>query len=257
MVIDSNKGAVVTVNRLDKPQQNAGEKKEASPEQPPTQLDKLLDSKAFGELVGKSLKKGDTLTISIDGKPTLEIKRESPDFYANFKAKAADAINTTSEVVSDVVNQDPAFAFRESAMAVKPQVLSAVPDAIKTVAENGFLPAVRVVAAALDIKRAVDTFKSKNASKIDKVVDMGHVVTDFIGVAGVIAMFAIPAAAGIAIGLTATGLMGDIGAYGYHVMKYFKEKGLQLPPGTIYNKPPAPQQPSGSTTVSKPAASNP
>ncbi|MBM3464288.1 MAG: hypothetical protein FJX76_19505 [Armatimonadetes bacterium] len=214
----------------------------------PTQVERLLDSSTVAQLVGKQMKGGETITISADGKTVLEIKKDSVSAFQNFKVFAGDVFSATSAEVSNIVGQDPAFAFKESALAVKDQVFRGVPTEFQTVAEQGFLPMIRVVALALDGKKAMDTFKNPDSSRVDKFVDGAHLATDIAGLGGAIA-FAIPSVGtSVATALTVVGLVGDIAAYGYHVMKYFHDRGMPNPDEGRLNKQqqqpaPAPQQP--------------
>lgn len=201
----------------------------------PTQVERLLDSTTVAQLVGSKLKSGETVSISSNGQEVLQIKKDSVSTYDKVKTFASDVFHVTSAEVSNIVAQDPAFAFKESALAVKSQVFNGVPTELAGVAEQAFLPMVRVVALALDTKKAMDTWKNKEASKVDKFVDGSHLVTDIAGLGGAVCS-AIPAVgATVGTALTVAGLVGDIAAYGYHVMKYFMDRGM-VPPDP--NSPP-------------------
>lgn len=195
----------------------------------PTVAERLLDSNTVAQLVGSKMKAGDTVTISAGGETVLEIKKDSVSALDKFKSLATDTLKAASYEVSNIIAQDPAFAFKTSALGVREQVMQGVPAELQGYAEKGFLPMIRVVALALDTKKSVATFKSSEASALDKFVDGGHVVTDIAGLGGAVAA-AIPAiGTGVATALTVTGLMGDVAAYGYHVMKYFADRGA-VPP---------------------------
>ncbi len=219
---------------------------------------RLLDSHAVAQLVGSSnMKSGDSITISTDGKPVLVIKKEGVSGYDHFKHFASDAIRSASVEISNVIGQDPAFAFKEAALAVKAQVFSGVPQDVRAFASQGFLPMIRVVALGLDGKKAVDTFKSPNSTLLDKFVDGTHVLTDVAGLAGAVGGVFPIIGAPIAMGLSVAGLMGDVGAYGYHVMKYFRDRGLPVPPPdpTQSTDPAQPSDPTQPTTPSVPPSS--
>lgn len=203
----------------------------------PTQVERMLDSSTIANLVGKQMKSGETVTIKSDGQTVLEIHKDGVSVYDNIKRFAGDTFHASSAEVSNIVGQDPAFAFKESALAVKGQVFSGIPQEFQDLAEKGFLPMIRVVALALDGRKAVDTFKNHDATKIDKLVDGGHLLTDVAGLGGAVA-FAIPAVgAQVATYLTVAGLVGDVAAYGYHVMKYFHDRGLPTPDPNGLRKP--------------------
>lgn len=195
----------------------------------PSVAERLLDSNTVAQLVGSKMKAGETVTINAGGETVLEIKKDSVSALDKFKSFAADTIKAASYEVSNIVAQDPAFAFKTSALGVRDQVMQGVPADLQGFAEKGFLPMIRVVALALDTKKAIATFKNSDANRLDKFVDGGHVVTDIMGLGGAVA-YAIPSiGAGVATALTVTGLMGDVAAYGYHVMKYFADRGA-VPP---------------------------
>ena len=212
--------------------------------------ERVLNSAAIAHLVGSSLKGGDRIEIKSGDSVVLEIRKDHVSAYDNFKRFASDGLKTTAAEVSNIVAQDPAFAFKESALGVKDQVFSGIPEQFKTAAEKGFLPMIRVVALALDGKKAYATFKSGDASPLDKFVDGGHLLTDVAGLGGAVCM-ALPAVSPqVATALTVAGLVGDIGAYGYHVMKYFQDRGMAIP-----QDPPqaaGPKQPSQPGTPNTP-----
>jgi hypothetical protein len=203
---------------------------------PAVQIDRLLNSNAVSSLVGQNLKNGDTIQISQGDQVVLEVRKEGVSSYQRFKSFAADTIQAGAAEVSNIVAQDPAFAFKESALGVKDQVFNGIPENLKGMAEKGFLPMIRVVALALDGKKAYDTWHIQG-SPMEKFVDTGHVATDIAGLGGAVCL-ALPAInPTIGTVLSVVGLVGDVGAYGYHVMKYFQDRGMTPPdPGP----PPAP-----------------
>ena len=195
----------------------------------PSVAERLLDSNTVAQLVGSKMKAGESVTINANGQTVLEIKKDSVSTYDKFKTFASDTFHAAAYQVSDIVAQDPAFAFKESALGVKSQVMNGIPQDLQDFAEKGFLPMIRVVALALDTKKAIDTFKNPSANHIDKFVDGAHLVTDVAGLGGAVA-YAIPSVgASVATALTVAGLMGDVAAYGYHVMKYFADRGMAPP----------------------------
>lgn len=192
----------------------------------PEPFERFLDSDAIAAVVSGGMKNGETVTIKSEGQVVLEIKKEGLTRLDRFAAFTTDTIKATAAEVSNVVQQDPSFAFKEAALLVKDQVYSGVPSEFTGIAEQAFLPMIRVVAIALDVKKAIDTYKSEKATRTDRLIDGGHLLTDVAGLAGAVS-FAIPGVSGaVRVGLTAAGLVGDVAAYGYHVMKYFRERGL-------------------------------
>ena len=192
----------------------------------PTAADHILDSSTITALIGSGLKSGETVTISSNGETVLQIRKEGVSTFEHMKVIASDAFKVTASEVSNIVAQDPAFAFKESALAVKDQVFRGVPTEFSGVAEQAFLPMVRVVAIALDTKKAVATWKHEASTKIDKFVDSAHLVTDVAGLGGAVGQVIPGVGTSVATALTVAGLVGDIAAYGYHVMKYFLERGV-------------------------------
>lgn len=199
-------------------------------------VERVLNSTAISNMVGSNLKGGDKIQITSGNEVVLEIKKDSVSTFQRVKDFAVDGVKATAAEVSNIVAQDPAFAFKESALGVKDQVFNGIPEQFKTAAEKGFLPMIRVVALALDGKKAYDTFKNVNSTHLDKFVDGAHLATDIAGLGGAVCM-ALPAVSPqIGTALTVAGLVGDIGAYGYHVMKYFHDRGMPVPT----DPPPAP-----------------
>jgi hypothetical protein len=73
----------------------------------------------------------------------------------------------------------------------------------------------RGIQTVLDIKQAISTFKDPQSTTLDKIVDVAHVVTDIVGIAGMFTP-AFPI-------LTAISYLGDLGAVGYHLMSVFEQ----------------------------------
>lgn len=195
-------------------------------------LDRLLNTSAVNQILSEGIKTGDTVTIRGNQGELVTISKKGPSTFDTVKKAASDLVHATAAEASNIVAQDPAFAFKTAAFAVQGQVFAGVPSEFVSVAGQAFVPMVRVVSIALDLKKATDTWKSERASRLDKTVVGGHLVTDIAGIGGAVAM-AVPAI-GPAVGmaLSAVGLLGDIASYGYHVMKYFKDRPTQNePPG--------------------------
>lgn len=189
-------------------------------------VDRVIDSATVAALVSGDLKGGQTVSIKSNGQVVLEIKKEEPSALDRFKSFAGDALHATAAEASNIVAQDPSFAFKEAALLVKTQVYSGVDGGLTGLADQAFLPMIRVVSIALDVVKASQTWKKEHASKVDRAVDGSHLITDVLGLGGAVA-FAIPGLGrGIATALTVAGVVGDVASYGYHVMKYFRERGL-------------------------------
>lgn len=194
--------------------------------------DRLLNSAAVQHVLADGIKTGDTVTIRGTEGEIVSVSKKGPSTFDTVKKAASDLVHATAAEASNIVAQDPAFAFKTAAFAVQSQVFAGVPSEFTAVAGQAFVPMVRVISIALDLKKATDTWKNEQASRLDKTVVGGHLVTDIAGIGGAVAM-AVPAI-GPAVGmaLSAVGLVGDIASYGYHVMKYFKDRPTQSePPG--------------------------
>lgn len=221
----------------------------STPPDDPTQaiVDKIITSQAFSDSVMGKMSHGSEVTIEVGDKQVIRIKSDGPGLMERFAVGTKAVVGSAASEVSGVVKSDPAFAFKEAALGVKSQVYTGLPSEIQKAADVGFLPMLRVVTLALDFKKFMDTRKNPESSKMDKVVDGGHLVTDVAGVAGAVA-FSVPALGPLAVPLTVVGLTGDVAAFTYHILDYIKERGAayaeskkqkeEQPPA-----PPAPQQP--------------
>lgn len=188
-------------------------------------LENLTSSPEFTKKVLGKMNKGDTVTITVNGDQVLQIKNEGPGIAQRFIKSTQLFITAAAEEAANLVKADPAFAFKESALGVKTQVYSGLPPEAADFAEKAFLPMLRVAALVLDSKKAMDTWKNKDADQVTKIIDTAHVVTDVVGVVGALGDKLIPALGPYSGTLTAIGLAGDIAAYSYHVLQYLRERG--------------------------------
>jgi hypothetical protein len=206
-------------------------------------LKEVLDSSGLQAVLSKQLNTGDSVAISLGDKQVVTIKRVGVSRLQRLREFGAMAADNAS----DVIKQDPAFAFKTSAMLAKEQVLAGLPANIAPICEQGFLPLLRVVSVVLDGKRLKETMRSTRANGNDKVISIAHVGTDVLGLAGA-GMSLLPSlpAALITVGgiLTAAGILGDIGAFGYNIMRYFENKGVPIPDPTNPTPTPPPADPS-------------
>lgn len=205
--------------------------------------DRVLNSAAVQKILSDGVKKGDTVTILGNEGEIVTVSKSGPSTFDNLKKTAGDLARATATEASNVIAQDPAFAFKTAAFAVQSQVFAGVPSQFTAVAGQAFVPMVRVVSIALDLKKANDTWKSERASGLDKCVVGGHLVTDIVGIGGAIAK-AVPALGpAVSMVLSAVGLVGDIASYGYHVVKYFQDRPKHSePPALQAAKEAQPQQ---------------
>ncbi len=213
-------------------------------------LENLTSSPEFTKKVLNKMGSGDQVTITVNGEQVLQIKNESPGIMSRFIKGSQMFITAAAEEAANLVKADPAFAFKEAALGVKTQVYSGLPDSASQFAENAFLPMLRITALVLDSKKAVDTWKNKDADRATKIIDTAHVVTDVIGVVGALGDKFIPALASVAPTMTAIGLAGDIAAYSYHVLQYLRERGqVNMQTDQQNAPPPPPQAPPAASTA--------
>lgn len=134
------------------------------------------------------------------------------------------AISARREVAA-IVEQDPAFAFREAARLLRDRVVTDLPDAVADKALEVYAPAVRLGTFVLDMGKARRTLEDPSSNATDRVVDVSHVITDAVGVAGFVVL-AVPAGAtGVGTTLAAVAVAGDLVAYGYHLLRYIQRRG--------------------------------
>ncbi len=184
-------------------------------------------------MAGKIGGNGSELTITVDGEQVLKVSKQGPSLAERTIRGGQLFISAAAEEASKLVQADPAFAFKESALGVKTQVYAGLPREVQNVADKAFLPMLRVVALLLDANKLRGTLANKDAPLTDKIVDGVHVATDMVGLVGALGDKLVPALAGVAPTFTAIGLAGDIAAYSYHVLSYLKERGqVQAVPPT-------------------------
>lgn len=211
-------------------------------------VDRLVASEAFNNnLIGK-MGRGNEVTIEIGDREVIRIKSDGPGALERFAVGTRAAVGAFASEASGLVKSDPAFAFKETALGVKSQVYSGLPSDIQKAADIGFLPMLRVVTMALDFKKFMDTRKNPEATKMDKAVDGGHLVTDAIGLAGAVAM-SVPGLGALATPLTIVGLTGDVAAFTYHILDYVKQRGAEY----LASRKEAQQQPPAPTPTPTPA----
>ena len=196
-----------------------------------SEADSLLNSATVKGMLNSGLNPGETVTIHDGrGETLLQIHRQGTDRFDAIGNAAKDLFHSAAAGISNIVAQDPSFAFKEAALAVQTQVFAGMPGNLTAIAAKGFLPMIRVVSLALDLKKTIDTWKAHEGTRLDKAVDSLHLATDVVGLGGAIGMIAPVVGPSVALGMTAVGLMGDVGAYGYHMVKYFRDRGLPVPP---------------------------
>lgn len=205
-------------------------------------LENLTSSPEFTKKVLSKMGNGDQMTITVNGEQVIQIKNESPGIMSRFIKGSQMFITAAAEEAANVVQADPAFAFKEAALGVKTQVYNGLPTNAATFAEDAFLPMLRLTALVLDSKKCADTWKNKDAERATQIIDTAHVVTDVVGLVGALGDKFIPALTPYAPTMTAIGLAGDIAAYSYHVLQYLRERGQVNLQNQKQNQPQPPQQ---------------
>jgi hypothetical protein len=128
---------------------------------------------------------------------------------------------------NEVVQTDPAFAFRETVETVKDTLTQAAPEPVKGLAIKGLYPGVRAGVLALDIYKAYKSLKDPNAGLAEKVINVGHCFTDVGGLAAAVAPIFGLALPGAAV-LAAVAYTADIIVFGFHTLGYFGKKVDQI-----------------------------
>lgn len=189
------------------------------------------------------------LTIQVNDADVIKIRNEGPSLTQRFLDGTNKIFTSATSEAARIVEADPAFAFKNAALGVRQQVESGLPREAASTLNDAFLPMLRVAMLALDSKKAIDTFKNKDSSLLDRGVDAGHVVTDVAGLVGALGKSYFGMNEQLANTLTAVGLAGDVLAYSIHVLAYLKERGQvnlvensELKPPTNPPSPPNPPQ---------------
>ena len=91
-------------------------------------LENLTSSPEFTKKVLSKMGNGDQVTITVNGEQVIQIKNESPGIMNRFIKGSQMFITAAAEEAANVVQADPAFAFKEAALGVKTQVYSGLPE---------------------------------------------------------------------------------------------------------------------------------
>jgi len=211
----NNRGTNYQINKnlSQKPGAQESEKPEAS-----INAKDLLDSNALNSLLANNIKPGEKLTISSGNDDLLTIRKERGPSRMRELGRAF-AIEA-----GGIVKYDKGLAFKLGAIAVKETDLIGVASTISKSVDNAFLPMLRVVGGMLDAHNMMKTLKDPKSNIVDKTIDIAHVATDVAGIAGAVMSYC-GIAPGLSTALTISGVMGDVAAHGYHIVRYFEEKG--------------------------------
>jgi hypothetical protein len=209
---------------------------------------------SIGAVIG-DLKPGENIKIKIDdANNTIEAKktREKSKTWETLTKRSTEVFNHVRAFSTELIENEPNFIFQQAVSTSKNAVenfsfVKGLPEAARNLVNVGLYPGLRVVLLCLDTKKAVSTFRDRNATKQDKLMHLGHVLTDLAGVVGGVA-----AMAGLAIpgvnALIATALVGDILALGYQGIRMVQGKerpktGIEPIEGKPKEQPPKPVDP--------------
>lgn len=188
-------------------------------------VDSLITSPDFSKRALSKLGSGNSVTISmVDG--GVKVTNEGPSLAQKMLDGGAQIMATASQEVVRIMDADPAFAFKTTAEAVQGRVVANLDKATQDTIKPFILPVLRGGMLAMDSKRAINTYRNKDASVWEKAVDIGHVATDIVGMAGAIGTTGwVPFLAPYANTMTGIGLVGDLASVTFHAMGYLTERG--------------------------------
>lgn len=189
-------------------------------------IDSLVTSPDFSKKALSKLSSGSSMTINVDGETVVTIKNEGPSLAERVYDGGAHIMARASQEVVRVMNADPAFAFKTTARAAQEGVLDNLDRGVQDTIKPFMLPVLRTGMLGMDAKRAIQTYRNKDASVWEKAVDIAHVGTDLVGLAGAIGSAGwVPFLAPYANTMTGIGLVGDLASVTFHAMGYLTERG--------------------------------
>jgi len=190
----------------------------------------LLESPGLHTLLANSLKAGETLKISSGNNEIITVKKEGKP------SKIGQIASRSAELVANAIKSTPSGAYQISTTMAKELLLKNIPSPITKAIDENFFLLLRAGSTVIDGFTTYRTMRSRDARIEDKVLEGIHLATDVIGLVGAAGYYGlIPALSGPpAIAMLATGFLGDLGSFGYHIKRYAEEKGepLPLPEGT-------------------------
>ena len=229
MQINTTKRAAQPTNIKQTPPQEGGQQ---DPKDPGHQdsfqrsvVDSLVTSPDFAK---KALSgSGKSMTITMVEGGGVKVTNDGPSLAQRVLDGGAQIMQRASQEVVRVMDADPAFAFKSTAEAVQTRVVSNLDRGTADTIKPFVLPVIRGGMLAMDTKRAIGTYRNKDASIWEKGVDIAHVATDVVGLAGAVGQngwlpFLSTQTAGI---MTGVGLVGDLAAVTFHAMGYLTERG--------------------------------
>ena len=185
-------------------------------------MDTIALTQAMAGL-GQNLQVGEKVTLKIGKDSVAEVVKEGQSNWDRFADGVGRMGKATMMEAQEMIETDPAFAFREGVETVKDTLTQAAPEPVRNLAIQGLYPGVRAGVFALDIYKAWKTMKDPNAGLAEKIINVGHCVTDLGGlVAATAPLFglAIPGANVLA----AAAYTADIVSFAFHGLGYFGKK---------------------------------
>lgn len=178
--------------------------------------------------VSQPLKAGSTETLDLgDGKVITRTNvNNNPSLASRLVSGSATVLSATTSEVANIMNTDPSYSFKTIVETAEKSVTTGAFGDLKDAAKP-YLPSfVRGGMLAWNTRTAISTYNNKDASRVEKAVDIGHVVTDVVGLAGTLGQAKIlpfiPDSWSIA--MAGVGMLGDLGALSFRAMGYVSEK---------------------------------
>lgn len=193
---------------------------------PPSKMDAVVLTQAMAGL-GQNLSVGEKVSIKVGGEVVGEVVKEGQSNWDRLSTAVTSVGKAAFIEMNEAIQADPAFVFRETVETVKHSITRGAPEAVTASTMAGLYPGVRAGVLALDVYKAWKTLKDPNSSLPEKIIDVGHVITDIGGLASAAAPLfgiALPGAAALA----AIAYTVDIIAFGFHSIGYSKKKAVQL-----------------------------
>ncbi len=175
-----------------------------------------------------SIKPGETVTISMGKDQVASITKEGLTNWDRMGMAAKEVGSKAVAFTSEAIEQDPSFMFRQAVETVKRPLSNNAPQVIQDLAiTKGLYPGIRAGVLYLDIRKAWKTLKDPNSTRMDKIIDVGHVLTDIGGVVGAVAPLVGLAFPGVNV-LAAGAIVGDIISFGYHAIRHVQNKHTEI-----------------------------
>lgn len=171
-----------------------------------------------------SMGSGGSLTITpFEG--GVKVSKDGPSLAQKALDGGARVLATASQEAVRLMEADPAFAAKKIVEGLQGPVLSGFDKPVQDSVKPFIAPLLRGGMLIADGYKARNTLRNKDSSIAEKVVDVGHVVTDAVGFAGAIGQNWIPFLAPYANTMLGVGFAGDLFAAGFHAMGYITEQG--------------------------------